>query len=43
MKKRKYLKPETEVFVIKEKLQLLQSSSLGNPSNYPNGGYPFGS
>ena len=41
--KRKYEKPAMRVHELKQKPMLLVGSLLGNPSDYPNGGNPFGS
>lgn len=39
--KRKYEKPAMRVFPLRQTTALLQSSPLGNPSDYPGGGNPF--
>ena len=41
--KKKYEKPTTKVYELKQQPQLLAGSGLGNPDDYDNGGDPFNS
>ena len=41
--KKKYEKPTTKVYELKQQPQLLAGSGLGNPDDYDNGDDPFNS
>ena len=41
MKRKKYDVPTMQVVEVKQQMQLLAGSGLGNPEDYPNGGNPF--
>ena len=40
--KKKYEKPSSKVYELKQKPVLLVGSGLGNPNNYPGDGDPLG-
>lgn len=40
--RRRYEKPSMKVYELQQRCQILAGSPLGNPSDYPDGGDPFG-